>query len=106
MNRDEVVLNRDEVVRRLKQTEPKLKSIGVEGLYHFGSFARDEAKPDSDIDVFVKPASENDFGFDAFMEAYKCLQETFPGKEIGYGTHTSIGEIIRPPVNADATRIF
>ena len=99
-------MNRNYVVQRLKQTEPKLKSIGVEGLYLFGSFARDEAKPDSDIDVFVKPVSEKDFGFDAFMEAYECLQETFPDTEIGYGTHKSIGDLIRPSVDADAIRIF
>lgn len=99
-------MDRQEVVQRLKQTEPMLKSLGVEGLYLFGSFARDQAKPDSDIDVFVKPVSESNFGFDAFMEAYELLQKTFPDKEIGYGTYKSIGNLIRPSVDADAIRIF
>ena len=99
-------MNRQDVIDRLKLTEPRLKSVGVAALYLFGSYARDEARADSDIDVFVEPVAENKFGFDAFMEAYEHLQETFPQKEIGYGTHNSIDALIRPSVEADAIRIF
>ena len=37
---------------RLKEHEAELKQLGVEHLYLFGSTARDEAREDSDVDLF------------------------------------------------------
>jgi hypothetical protein len=36
-------MRRDEVIARLKQTEPAMKEFGVAALYLFGSHARDKA---------------------------------------------------------------
>ena len=49
-------MRRDDVIAKLKQTEPALRGFGVAALYLFGSHARDEASPDSDVDVFVDVA--------------------------------------------------
>ena len=68
-------MRRDDVIARLRKTEPALRAFGVNALYLFGSHARDEAGPDSDIDVFVDPAPEKAFGFAPFMDAYEALQE-------------------------------
>ncbi len=46
-------MKRDDVIARLKETEPALRAFGVEALYLFGSHARDEAGPESDVDVFI-----------------------------------------------------
>ena len=71
------VMRRDEVIARLKATEPALRGFGVAALYLFGSHARGDARPDSDWDiaVFLKggPSSEDqrilaDIGFDLMME--------------------------------------
>jgi predicted nucleotidyltransferase len=67
-------MRRDDVIAQLKRTEPTLRGLGVAGLYLFGSHARDGAGPDSDVDVFVDPASDNAFGFVPFMEAYEALR--------------------------------
>lgn len=37
---------------KLRQHEPDLRRMGVRRLYLFGSTARDEARPDSDVDLF------------------------------------------------------
>jgi uncharacterized protein len=42
----------DEAVSRLKAHAADLKRLGVEHLYMFGSTARDEAREESDIDLF------------------------------------------------------
>jgi hypothetical protein len=55
-------MRRDEVIAKLKETEPALKAFGVAALYLFGSHARDEARSDSDVDVFVDPAPDRTFG--------------------------------------------
>jgi predicted nucleotidyltransferase len=54
-------MRRDDVIARLKQTEPALRGFGVAALYLFGSHARDEAKPDSDVDVFIDVAPDAAF---------------------------------------------
>ena len=43
---------RSEALAKLKQHEAELKRLGVEHLYLFGSTARDEAREDSDVDLF------------------------------------------------------
>ena len=46
-------LKRDEAISRLKHHEVDLKQLGVDHLYLFGSTVRDEARADSDIDLFI-----------------------------------------------------
>jgi uncharacterized protein len=45
-------MERSVVIAKLKQHEAELKRLGVEHLYLFGSTARDEARADSDVDLF------------------------------------------------------
>src|SRR5450432_1575560 len=71
------VMRRDDVIAQLRQTKPALRALGVAGLYLFGSYARDEANSASDVDVFVDPASEDNFGFLPFMEVYEALRDAF-----------------------------
>jgi predicted nucleotidyltransferase len=42
-------MDRQYVIKALKAHEPELRAGGVEALYLFGSTARDEAKPESDV---------------------------------------------------------
>lgn len=99
-------MRKNDVIERLKANEPKLRSIGVESLYLFGSHARDDARDNSDIDVFIDPKADVKFGFDAFMEGYELLQQSFPGLEIGYGTRKGIDSRYIPFIEADAIRVF
>ncbi len=39
-----------EVIARLKSTEPQLRAFGVSGLYLSGSYARNGAGLDSDVE--------------------------------------------------------
>ena len=100
-------MRRDEVIAKLKQTEPTLRGFGVAALYLFGSHARDEAQPTSDVDVFVDPAPDRDFGFLPFMDAYQTIQKAFgEDVEIGYSTRTGLSPYIVKDVELEAVRIF
>ena len=100
-------MHRDEVIARLRQTESALRDFGVDALYLFGSHARGEARPDSDIDVFVDPVTDERFGFLQFMEAYDTIRKTV-GKdvEVGYSTREGLSPYIRANVENEAIRIF
>jgi predicted nucleotidyltransferase len=98
-------MRRDEVIAKLKSIEPALRAVGVAALYLFGSHARDEAGPDSDVDVFVDPAADKAFGFLPFMDAYETIQQAIPAK-VDYGTRKGLHPLLRPSVEQEAVRIF
>jgi predicted nucleotidyltransferase len=100
-------MRRDEVIAKLKQAEPALRAFGVAALYLFGSHARDEARAESDIDVFVDPASDAEFGFLPYMDAYQTIQDAVGGGvEIGYSTREGLSPYIRADVEQEAVRVF
>jgi hypothetical protein len=98
-------MRRDEVIAKLKQTEPALKGFGVAAVYLFGSHARDEAGPDSDVDVFVDPAPEKDFGFLPFMNAYEAIKGVV-GEKVDYGTRNGLHPLLRADIENEAIRVF
>ncbi|HEV7600560.1 MAG TPA: nucleotidyltransferase domain-containing protein [Bradyrhizobium sp.] len=100
-------MRRDDVIARLKQTEPALRAFGIAALYLFGSHARDEAQPDSDVDVFVDPAPDGALGFLPFMDAYATLRKALGDEvEIGYSTRAGLSPYILGDVEREAVRIF
>jgi hypothetical protein len=100
-------MHRDDIIARLKEAEPTLRARGVGALYLFGSYARDEARPDSDVDVFVDPATDEGFGFLNYMDAYEAIRRAVGREvEIGYSTRDGLSRYIRPNVEQEAIRIF
>jgi len=100
-------MRRDDVIAKLKKTEPELRSFGIAALYLFGSYARDEAGPGSDVDVFVDVAPGAAFGLRPYMGTFRVLEDAFEHTaEIGYSTRDALSPYIRADVERDAVRIF
>lgn len=98
-------MRRDEAIARLKAAEPNIRARGAGGLYLFGSVARDEARPHSDIDLFIDPDPTRRFGFDEFMAVYELLRERL-GAEVGYTTRDGLHRRLRPEIEKTAIRVF
>lgn len=98
-------MNRDQVIGILKAAEPAIRALGANALYLYGSYARDEARPDSDIDIFIDKDPTRHFGFDEFMDIYFKLQDAL-GTEIGYTTREGLVEFYRPDIERAAIRVF
>ena len=62
-----------EVVARLRAHEPEIAAFGVRRLGLFGSFVRDEAGPDSDVDLLVEFEAGRK-SFDSFMQLSHLLE--------------------------------
>ena len=99
-------MKREEIFHRILAVEPKLRLQGVAALYLFGSRARDEARHDSDVDLFVDPADEASFGLMPLMETLTILEAALPGLEIGCSTRDGIVPCYRPYIEKAALRVF
>ncbi|MGU3536696.1 nucleotidyltransferase family protein [Methylobacterium sp. A54F] len=99
-------MRREDAIVRLRAAEPEIRAFGVGTLYLFGSVARDEARADSDIDVFVEPATERFYSLTNYMGVYLRLVEAFPGLAVGYSTRDGLSKHILPEVEREAIRIF
>jgi predicted nucleotidyltransferase len=98
-------MRRDDVIAKLKETEPVLRDFGVAALYLFGSHARDEASPDSDVDVFVDVAPDRAFGLRPYMGAFEALKHAV-GENVDYGTRKGLHPLLRSDIEREAIRIF
>ena len=96
-------MNRDRVLALLAEHKPALADrFGVTSLKLFGSFARDTARPDSDVDVLVAfdgPAtSKRYFGVQFYLE-------DLIGRDIDLVTEDALRPRLRPYVERDALAI-
>ena len=98
-------MRRSEVIQRLKEAEPAIRGRGGQALYLFGSHARDEAGPDSDIDVFIDKDRSRRFGFDEFMDIYFLLRERL-GEKVDYSTREGLSPALRAEIEREAIRVF
>ncbi len=99
-------MNRAEVMARLKAAEPALRARGVASLYLCGSYARDEARPDSDIDIMVDLQSWKGMDLSSYLAPYRVLEAQFPNVEIGYGTRDELVSHYHPYIEQSAIRVF
>lgn len=93
---------RAEVVERIKSRREDLRSFGVASLQLFGSVARDEAGPDSDVDLLVK------FDAPVTSEAFfgvKFLLEDLLDRRIDLVTEAAMREPIQRAIQKELLRV-
>ena len=97
-------LSRTEAIRRLRALEPALRDRGVQSLYLFGSTARDQARSDSDIDVFADLDPRRTFAFDYFSLGFVIEDEL--RRKTDFIGRKSLHPAFRDEIEASAVRIF
>lgn len=88
-------MRRDEALAILAAHQEKLKEYGVKSLALFGSVARDEARPDSDVDLLVEFSQPIDL-FE-FVRLQQYL-EAMLGRPVDLGTPDSLKPQLRDRV--------
>ncbi len=94
------VETREEVVDRLVREAGPLLAFGVHRLRLFGSFAREEASPGSDVDLLVD-FSAGAKTFDNFMGLAEFLEDTLKRK-VELVTAEALSPYLRPSILAEA----
>lgn len=97
-------MKRDQVIEALKAHEAELRAGGAEALFLFGSTARDEAGPESDVDLFL---DYQDARFSLIeLAALKEHIARLLGAKVDLMTRGSLHPAFRSDVERAATRIF
>jgi uncharacterized protein len=100
-----VAVTLQNVVQRLKATEPELRRRGVAHLSLFGSLARGEARDDSDIDIAVEIEEGHSFSL-IRMEDTRLLLEDVLGQPVDLGEVASFRSAVREAFEHDQVRVF
>jgi uncharacterized protein len=97
-------MDRIEAIGRLKEHETELKRLGVEHLYLFGSTARGEARPDSDVDLFFDHP-EGSIGLYELMDVKDAAAHIL-GCDADVMTRRSLHRVLRERIEASALQVF
>jgi predicted nucleotidyltransferase len=96
-------MKRDEVLHILREHEGELREkYGMQTLSLFGSVARDEARPDSDVDLLVE--FNRPVGLFGLVALQDYLESLF-GHKVDLGTPRSLRPELKSHVLQEAVRV-
>ena len=98
-------MRRDDIIAKLKKAEPDLRAWGVRRAAVFGSIARGDDRPDSDIDIMI----EIDPGARITVYDYVGLKEHIAGlfdAPVDGVNRDGLKHYVRPAATADAIYAF
>jgi predicted nucleotidyltransferase len=97
-------MTRDDAIAALKALEPEARALGVTGLYLFGSTARGEAGPGSDVDVFFDYDTSRVRGF-AVFDIADFISSVLPARADAIARRNLHPRIVED-VMREAVRVF
>lgn len=95
------MMRRDDALRILAEHRAEIQRFGVRTISIFGSVARDEAGPDSDVDILIEVSPP--FGYFQFFELEEYLGQIM-GRPVDLFTPGSLRPNIRAEVMKEAVR--
>jgi uncharacterized protein len=97
-------LSREQAIERLRAAEPEIRELGVRRLALFGSVLRNEARPDSDVDVLVEFEPDQKT-FDRFLALVDLLELQLEHR-VELVTTDALSPFIGPHILAEATDVL
>lgn len=94
-------MDRDEILALLKSRKRQLKKFGVHSLSVFGSFARNQGRKNSDVDILVD--FEKPVGLFEFARLQLYLEETL-GRKVDLVTPEALRAELRDDILREAIR--
>ncbi|MBI2995358.1 MAG: nucleotidyltransferase domain-containing protein [Candidatus Melainabacteria bacterium] len=99
------MLDKDKIIRLLREIKPKLeKDYGFETIFLFGSYVRNEAGVNSDVDIAVKVKNNLFKTWDNFLNAKDEMQSLL-GSEVDLIYFDSMNPIIKEEIGKENIKI-
>jgi len=98
-------MNRAEVISRIQANADAIRALGAESVYLYGSTARDEAGPVSDVDIFVDRNPARHFGFIELTELEFLLRDLL-GTDVDLSTRTGLHPALSKEIEQSAVRVL
>jgi predicted nucleotidyltransferase len=98
-------MNRQDILRRLRENESALRARDVAHAALFGSVARGDQRPDSDIDIMIEIAPEGHIGVFQYVGIVRYLEDMFPLR-VDVANRRGLKGLVRPSAERDAIHAF
>ncbi len=94
-----------DVLRRLRALEQPLRNKGVANLWVFGSVARGDARPDSDVDLTLSFAPDTDPSLFEITRLKETLEEAL-GRSVDLGERSAMKPRVAAAAERDLVNVF
>ena len=98
-------MNRQEIIDRLREHEADLRSRGVLHVALFGSRARGENRPNSDMDIMIDIDPDADMSVYDYVGLKNYIASLFSGP-VDVVDREGLKPHIRPPAESEAVYAF
>lgn len=98
-------MNRQEALSKLQASQAAIQAKGAEHLFLFGSTARDESGPASDIDLFMDRDPDIRLGLIG-LGAIQSFLEDLLGTPVDLTTRNGLHPLIRVEIESNAIKVF
>lgn len=98
-------MNCEEILARLRENEATLRARGVSHAALFGSRARGDNQPDSDIDIMIEVDPAARIGVYEYVALKDYIAELFDGP-VDVVSRDGLKPYVRPTATADAIYAF
>ena len=98
-------MNGQEILARLRENEATLRARGVSHAALFGSRARSDNRPDSDIDIMIEVDPAARIGVYEYVALKDYIAELFDGP-VDVVSRDGLKPYVRPAAMADAVYAF
>ena len=99
------MMDRQDIIARLREHEATLRAHGVAHAALFGSRARGDARPDSDIDIMIEIDPEARIGVWGYAGLKDTIASLFDGP-VDVVNRDGLKPYVRPAATADAIYAF
>ena len=98
-------MTKEQIIHLLQSQSSVLKARGVDHLYIFGSVARGDSGPQSDVDLFMDVVPDKGFSLFDLMDIQDYLSDILQVKT-DMMTRNSLHPVLKESIVASAEQIF